>query len=185
MPESWYEIVAGSELQQGDLLLGIPVAKVDTAEFPLPDEVPVWAGELDLLVITQSCDLENDKVDEVLLALVRSYDEMFQEEGDAGDRNWVRTSKFRKAAVRGELPAYSLLPQRMEDPPNLAWSLVDFHHLYSLPKSYVTAFVNSAGPRLRVVPPYREHLAQAFARYMMRVGLPLLLTDFEKYAGPG
>lgn len=25
---------------------------------------------------------------------------------------------------------------------------------------------------LRLLPPYREHLSQAFARYFMRVGLP-------------
>jgi hypothetical protein len=29
-----------------------------------------------------------------------------------------------------------------------------------------------AGDRLRLLPPYREHLSQAFARYFMRVGLP-------------
>ena len=31
----------------------------------------------------------------------------------------------------------------------------------------------SQGPRLRLNPPYREHLAQAFARFFMRVGLPV------------
>lgn len=29
------------------------------------------------------------------------------------------------------------------------------------------------GKRLRLCPPYREHLSQAFARYFMRVGLPI------------
>ncbi|MBD5492017.1 MAG: hypothetical protein HDR16_07880 [Lachnospiraceae bacterium] len=33
------------------------------------------------------------------------------------------------------------------------------------------AFKN--GKRLRLCPPYREHLSQAFARYFMRVGLPV------------
>lgn len=27
--------------------------------------------------------------------------------------------------------------------------------------------------RLRLLPPYREHLSQAFARYFMQVGLPV------------
>jgi hypothetical protein len=29
--------------------------------------------------------------------------------------------------------------------------------------------------------PYREHLGQAYARFMMRVGLPTVIDDFEKY----
>jgi hypothetical protein len=36
------------------------------------------------------------------------------------------------------------------------------------------------GPRLRLRSPYREHLAQAFARYFMRVGLPHDARAFEK-----
>ena len=65
----------------------------------------------------------------------------------------------------------------------LAWSLVDFHHLFSLPKTSATRVALEAGQRLRLLPPYREHLAQAFARYIMRVGLPSTLTAFEKEGG--
>jgi len=32
----------------------------------------------------------------------------------------------------------------------------------------------------RRLPPYREHLSQAFARYFMRVGLPQDITPFKK-----
>jgi hypothetical protein len=34
--------------------------------------------------------------------------------------------------------------------------------------------------RMVLPPPYREHLAQAFARYFMRVGLPHDAKAFEK-----
>jgi hypothetical protein len=50
--------------------------------------------------------------------------------------------------------------------------IVDFGHIFSLPKIYVRQFATSLGPRLRLCPPYREHLSQAFARFFMRVGLP-------------
>ncbi len=33
-------------------------------------------------------------------------------------------------------------------------------------------------PRPRLLPPYREHLAQAFARFFMRVGLPVDIPAF-------
>ena len=34
--------------------------------------------------------------------------------------------------------------------------------------------------RLRLNPPYREHLSQAFARFCMRVGLPVDIPPFVK-----
>lgn len=52
-------------------------------------------------------------------------------------------------------------------------SVVEFHRIYALPKEYLKAVALSAGFRLRLLPPYREHLSQAFARYFMRVGLPI------------
>jgi len=58
--------------------------------------------------------------------------------------------------------------------------VVDFHRLFTLPKAFVSWFAASSGPRLRLRSPYREHLAQAFARYFMRVGLPNEARAFEK-----
>lgn len=176
MPADWYTVVNGADLHQGDLLLGCTVPKVTTVQFPLPDELEVTSGEFDLAVLTQSCDLENDKVDEVVLAAIRDYRAMVVEEQAANPR--IRSKDWRRALTRGDLPPYSALPER-DEPPQIAWSVVDFHHLFSLPKAYVQGFAAQAGDRLRLVPPYREHLAQAFARYMMRVGLPQSLTEFE------
>lgn len=175
----WYEVTKGSTLCQSDLLMGCPVPKVSTTVFPLPDELDIISGEFDLIVLTQSCDLENSKVDEVLLALVQNYETLLQTEGLSNP--YIKGRKFREGLVKGDQPAYSLLPER-SDAPALNWSLVDFHQLFTLPKDYVERFADSCGPRLRLVPPYREHLAQAFARYMMRVGLPSGLTEFVNYS---
>ncbi|MHB1424077.1 MAG: hypothetical protein ACYC3I_12945 [Gemmataceae bacterium] len=62
----------------------------------------------------------------------------------------------------------------------MPWSVVDFHRLFTLPKMFVSRFAANVGPRLRLRSPYREHLAQAFARYFMRVGLPHDARVFEK-----
>jgi len=35
------------------------------------------------------------------------------------------------------------------------------------------------GDGIRLLPPYREHLAQAFARFFMRVALPVDIPDFK------
>jgi len=52
-------------------------------------------------------------------------------------------------------------------------SLIDFHEILSPPRIFLETWtMHTALPRLRLLPPYREHLSQAFARYFMRVGLP-------------
>jgi hypothetical protein len=50
--------------------------------------------------------------------------------------------------------------------------IVDFGRVFSLPMEYVQRHAENQGSRLRLRPPYREHLSQAFARFFMRVGLP-------------
>jgi hypothetical protein len=57
-------------------------------------------------------------------------------------------------------------------------TVVDFHEVFSLPVSFLELWLKKANrPRLRLMPPYREHLSQAFARFFMRVGLPLDIGD--------
>jgi hypothetical protein len=46
------------------------------------------------------------------------------------------------------------------------------------------AHVEKLGNRLRLCPPYREHLAQAFARFFMRVGLPSDIPEERIRAKP-
>jgi hypothetical protein len=47
-----------------------------------------------------------------------------------------------------------------------------------LPFPFLSSLAAANGKRLRLLPPYREHLSQAFARFFMRVGLP---TDIPKF----
>jgi hypothetical protein len=69
----WYEIARGPDLLQGDLLANCPVFTV-SGDFPYPlpeDFTPTLDVSIfDLIVLTQSCDLENAKVEEVLVAQV-------------------------------------------------------------------------------------------------------------------
>jgi hypothetical protein len=176
----WYEVVGGPGLAQGDVLLECPVPQVEEYSIPLPDSFDVAVDYRDLVVLSQSCDLVNDKVSEVMLAAIQNYDQLVINEG--ATNTIIKSSRWRKAAVEGDLPAMSLLPPHAGDPA-MAWSLVDFRHLFTLPKRFVTDFAEQSDNRLRIVPPYREHLAQAFARYFMRVGLPSPLHAFEKHAG--
>ncbi|MGH7169388.1 MAG: hypothetical protein ACRELF_20105 [Gemmataceae bacterium] len=177
----WFEVIEGPGILQADVLPRCPVFQPDK-EFQWPLAVDNQQGfrvkALDLIMMTQSCDLENDKVQEVLLARLIPWAVVVRDEVAKGN-HVVKGSKFRKLLVEGGFPSLSLLHKR-EGAPGLDWSVVDFHWLYTLPKTFLSGFAASLGPRLRLRSPYREHLAQAFARYFMRVGLPHDARAFEK-----
>ncbi|MFC7528009.1 hypothetical protein [Actinoplanes sp. GCM10030250] len=177
MALAWYATVGGQEIEQGDVLFDLPtprVVKLDPVEGP---KVAVSRGNY--VVLSQTCDLVNDKVSEILVANVHSYRKMVAA-SNCADR--AKSSSFHKSLVQGADVAYFLLPEHVEEP-SLDWALVDFHHLRLVDKSLCKEHAALMGERLRMISPYKEHLAQAFGRYMMRVALPETLHPFEK-VGP-
>ena len=182
MPDGgWYQVAEGPELLQGDILHHCPVFLVaGTFAWPPPPdaELPIRVEEISAVVMTQSCDLANDKVKDVLLAELVAWPEIVKVEAEQGNA-YIRSKQFRKKLIEGSAPGLSLFAKHDAEP-RLHWSVVEFHRLYSLPKAFLQQFAAAAGLRLRLRSPYREHLAQAFARYFMRVGLPHDARDFEK-----
>ncbi len=183
MPDhvDWYEVTQGGELLQGDLLRACPIPRVlGLEQWPLhagqPLEVDITPE--DVVVMSQSCDLANAKIDDVVLAQVLDWQVACRALLAQGN-TFARSRQFRRALVAGNIPSLSLLHKR-DSAPTLDWSIVDFHRLFVLPKPVVTAVAQAAGPRLRLRSPYREHLAQALARYFMRVGLPHDAQAFER-----
>lgn len=177
----WYEVVEGPVVLQGDILPSCPVFQVAAdLKWPVSDPTGVRlnATVTDLVVMTQSCDLVNSKVEEVLLAQRMAWSDLVHVQTQGGN-DVVKSSRFRKLLVEGNIFSLLLLHKR-DTAPELPWSVVDFHRVFTLPKAFVTQFAALVGPRLRLRSPYREHLAQAFARYFMRVGLPHDAKAFEK-----
>ena len=78
----------------------------------------------------------------------------------------AKESKLVRARNQGETSVLST-PHR----------IVDFHNIYTVPLTFLESLLmQRLQPRLRLLPPYREHLSQAFARYFMRVGLPVAVV---------
>ena len=179
--DSWYEVVEGTDLLQGDILRACPLFRVAVDAAWEPSEgadLDVDTTSEDVVILSQSCDLENHHVEDVLLGQVSSWEDVVRAEVKRGNE-FVKSSKFRKQLVDGNVPGFSLLHEHREDP-YLAWSVVNFHRLHTLPKAFLLQRVSDMTPRLRLRSPYREHLSQAFARYFMRVGLPHNAAAFEK-----
>jgi hypothetical protein len=62
----------------------------------------------------------------------------------------------------------------------IAWGMkvADFHTLYGVPIESLREVACKCKKRVRLLPPYREHLSQALARFFMRVGLPTNIPSF-------
>lgn len=164
----WYEVVDNNDFEQGDILRSCPVVlPTPDLPFPLPEnEIPIDVVTRDIIILTQSCDLVNTKVRDVMLC-------PHWELARAGE---VDTALAQKGAAKeikvGRRHRYHLLAASDIEGHTMGVRIVDFGRAFSLPKDYLRQFSESQGQRLRLCPPYREHLSQAFARFFMRVGLP-------------
>jgi hypothetical protein len=166
----WYETIRAEGIEQGDILRNFPVLVTDSN---LPVGADHLQGEIrtfDVVILTLSCDLENDKIRSVLLCPVHNL-WLFVEEAKKRNENW--SSEIREKLRQGNLPGYHLLADARQDGLELPLAVVDFHDVYTAPIQQVKQFAAAAAGRLRLCPPYKEHLAQAFARFFMRVGLPV------------
>ena len=180
LDSGWYEITSGEALRQCDILMGCPILRIaGTLQWPIPQagELPLQFEKYDSIILTQSCDLENEKVEDILLAQVIAWPTLVRQELQRNNQ-FIKSKRYRKALVDGDTPGQTLL-HKHDGEPRLDWSIVSFQRVYTVQKDFLVQFASGSGPRLRLRPPYREHIAQAFARFVMRVGLPYDARAFE------
>jgi hypothetical protein len=172
----WYRRVSGDDLKQGDVIEACPVfiPPDDLAERPL-ETAAFRVVERDLIVMSQSCDLVmgQEKLCEVLLCAVWKRSEM-----PLGHS--LSRPEGLENVRRGRVPAWYVLAACELQDLEREVRLVEFQRTHSLPLSFIRARTAASGDRIRLLPPYREHLAQAFARFFMRVGLPVDIPPFTK-----
>ncbi len=179
MAYPWYGIVEGESLLQGDLIDRCPVLVpkgpiIIERDQATELQLDGYLEEYDVVVMSQSCDLEQAKLDFVLVCPHWSLEEL-------GHRNeYLKSSKGKEDLRRGHIPGYHLLAACELEGMERTFRVVDFRTAYSLPLEFLKHFAVSCGQRLQLLPPYREHLAQAFARFFMRVGLPADIPPFKK-----
>jgi hypothetical protein len=182
--EGWYELVpADHRLTQGDLIFAYPLLARNKPVDPVAAEgdavrQAVRAFRADVVVMTQACDLEHDKVENVVLCphdplsvFRRSWEQAMQDRAQTpSEKAWRRTCDD---LASGYVWNQCFLNSFTGVDPPLELRVVDFLELYTLPRAFLESLLKCRGsPRIRLLPPYREHLSQAFARFFMRVGLP-------------
>jgi len=131
--------------------------------------------------MTQACDLAEKKVRDVVLCQaepLESYranlERALRDKGQApNDKTWKRAFDDLR---QGRVWSAALLDKRPGAGSTLTMThqVVHLSRVHSLPVAFLESWLLQEGrARLRLLPPYREHLSQAFARFFMRVGLPL------------
>lgn len=172
MVESFWGKVNEPTLRQGDYLPDcyVPIF-LDPTVTQKPQEVPI--DIFDLIVLTQSCDLEQGKVRLVAMcpiSPIQAFEKRNPEFAKKGKWNDVRKGRMEGLHMLGAL----------SNPTNNREALVvDFREIYSLPFEYLVKHATALGPRWRLQSPFLEHFSQAFARFFMRVGLPSTIPEFQ------
>jgi len=180
----WYDIVEGEDLEQGDF--------IDECEVLVPSYSLIAASEettlggkstyrvkgnadiYDLVIVSQSCDLENGKLDYVLMCPRWSYEEYAKV-----NSNFKKIDKLEQLR-QGKYYKYCMLNECKHIDLRCEIQIVDLGTVFSVPYDILKQMAKSSGKRLRLLSPYKEKLAQAFAYYYMRIALPNDISKFEK-----
>lgn len=168
----WYQGGQWDELEQGDLLPGCPILStpdnfseiLNAAQTGGAIEIPTYIDYANLIVATQTCDLQNDGKAETVV-LCAYYD------AAQFPKNYQNEVFKGKRVAQFMLDRCDLTGLRFEH------QIIDFRAVYSLPLPFVKEFATSLGRRARLRSPYKENFSRAFGNIFSRVALPRNLSN--------
>lgn len=185
MNDSWYDVVASeTRLTQGDLIFDCPVLQWQSTPIREKEDSKeqlksaIDAVVADVIVMTQACDLEQEKIQNVILCPhypLSEYKDIWTKAKQEINQNITAKAWKRECEdIRnGFVWNLAILNSTMGEL-SIEHRIVDFHEVFSIPLVFIESLIRQRQvPRLRLRSPYREHLSQAFARFFMRVGLPV------------
>jgi hypothetical protein len=152
-----------SPVDQGDIIEGCPILSVQDYDLSDLESPSVRSVLVRIIVLTQTCDLANNKISYVTGALAWDAETL------------VAEGRLKAVDVRGPVRAgrvfgWYFLPK--DGPLALPEMLVDLRSLHTIRLDLLTALCQRGQRRARVQPLYREHLAKHFADTCSRIGLP-------------
>lgn len=168
----WYESVEAGEIpQQGELIRNIPLLDF-TADYLTPTEggvVDINVVEYNVVLITHSCDIAQNNVELLQVCSYYQLSEFIESKAEFNTRSKL------SQLLDGKFGRY-LVCEQGEDYPTEPL-VVDLSQVFTVRRTYVEQYIAIHGSRLRLKPPYREFLSQAFARFFMRVALPRTVRE--------
>ncbi len=173
MDYKWYELLQNSEdITQGDIIKGCPVTELlETSEIN-EDIMQSKIIFVDGIVMTQACDIANNKAKNIVICALFSKSD-FEAQQLAEGKTKKQIDGILDSICKGQQNSLHIINNFNSDDFSQDYYIVDFKSIYTLPIGIVKKTALNNNIRLRLCPPYREHLSQAFARFFMRVGLPV------------
>lgn len=170
----WYKELSQTEsIEQGDIFYNCTILEPSIQNSDRGDTVSVRMIKLDVIVLSQSCDLGHGKIRNVtvcpIINLSRHLEDNFTSKSE-------RKGHIKKLK-RGEEVRYHLLNKQnsiLDD-----FIVVDLKNAFGVTFDYLEELRKIQTQNVRLLPPYREHLSQAFARIFMRIGLPDDISNKE------
>ena len=150
----WYEVVNSNiDIMQGDFISGCPIV-TPPSEIQEGDELfDVVISKYNVIIMSQSCDLKNKKISLVLLCPVWPLENLEV-------NNYYKSSKGKEELRKGNAPGYHLLNKCELKGYSTGYQVVDFRNIYSVSLDFLIDFTKRKDKRLRLLPPYREHLSK-------------------------
>jgi hypothetical protein len=155
--------IPNEAIDQGDLIDGCPVSLVTAFSTDQLDTAKVQLDLHRVVVLTQTCDLANQKVDATNVASVFDAEQLV-----AG--KILKATDVKGPIRAGRVWGLYFLPAQ----PDLGLNemIVDLRRLHTVRLDLLSTLCRAGKRRARLQTPYREHLAKHLADTFSRIGLP-------------
>lgn len=151
-------------LSQGDILddCSVLTLRRGSPEEAGAEEPAIW--RVRVVVLTQACDLANQKTVRILVAVVHPA-------ADLVAAGILKAPLIRDQIRRHQVFGWYFLPAAPA-PIELPESIVDLRELHTVSRFLLERLIAEGKRVCRMPTPYREHLAQHFTITYGRIGLP-------------
>ena len=171
----WYTERTSDDIQQGDILPDFPVVLATLDEDLIQDalhglriEPPAETLLVDVIVLSQSCDIANEKVTSIVLAPLMDFSLWLSQVAPKSSQRKSLEASIRKGQVNYTyvLPGESIY--------NLPERVVDFRVLYTSSIEAIRRYIRVVSPRPRYALTDRptDALSQRFGLFFSRVAEP-------------
>jgi hypothetical protein len=170
----WFGVVTTDDLEQGDIFEDCPTFQ--PPENINAERATIRWEERDLILMSQSCDLVKgrEKANQFQACLCEVW-----RRSEFRSNHPLSSADNLEKVRKGQMPRYHMIAASAISGFERELRIVDLQQIYSLPIEFLRRRAAN-GKRLRLLPPYREHLSQSFARVFMRVGLPIDIPPIKK-----
>jgi hypothetical protein len=152
----WYEIVETDALDQGDIFYNCPVLipewDTESWEIEAKYQLKGTIEYFDVIVLSQSCDLENEKIETALVCPIWPVETFIK---TAFPKNSEKEyPRLREGIRRGYQPDLHMLAACELAGWEQPIQIVSFHQIYTVPIAMLRHMCITLKQRLQLVPPY-------------------------------